>query len=86
MDISFSDSAKELLKKGNTWRIILKRFAWSGPVFDLVQDEPKEDDLIVEKDNIKFVFENHLKNFMSGVKIDYLNKPDKLIVVNSVRC
>lgn len=44
----------------NTLRFDIAKFGWSGPIFDIVLDEQKENDTVVEVEGIKFVADSDI--------------------------
>ena len=60
-----------LLNKQNKTaiRLVATGFCWSGSKFDVVLDEQKENDLIVEQDGVKFVINNNYKNIIGTAEI-----------------
>lgn len=77
-----ADKAKEklnhLLKeegnKGKLFRLDMKGMGWSGPKFDLVLDEPKENDNMVREEGIDFLLspETALRiKLFKDIRIDY---------------
>lgn len=60
-----------LLKKQNKTaiRFVATGFCWSGSKFDVVLDEQKENDLIVEQNGVKFVVNSNYKNVIGTVEV-----------------
>lgn len=56
------DDLKNKLKSlnKNAIRFDIVNFGWSGPIFDIVLDEQKENDVVEEVDGIKFVADNEI--------------------------
>lgn len=52
------NSLKSLNK--NAVRFEVVNFGWSGPIFDIVLDEQKENDVVKEVNGIKFVADNEI--------------------------
>ena len=53
----------------NAVRIVLKAYGWGGPQFDIVLDEQKVDDVVVEIDGVKFVAKRELEYFLNKIEI-----------------
>lgn len=64
-DIAYAEF-KELLKENdinsNIIRIYLAGMGWSGPAFNLVLDEQKDDDVVVQIKDMQFLVEKDLIN------------------------
>ena len=59
-------------------------FGWSGPIFDVVLDEQKENDIITEMDGVKFAAENEIANLIKNIEI--IKDEDQFIVKRSGCC
>jgi len=72
-----------LLNKQNksAVRLVVSGFCWSGSKFDIVLDEQKENDLVVEQNGVKFVINNQYKNIIGTVEII---KIDNRITVKTI--
>ena len=76
MIINVSDSAKEELKKvqeekEKAVRVYIAGQGWGGPSFGLALDEQKEEDLTMDIDGIKFVYEDYLEDGFEKFNIDF---------------
>ena len=73
-DVAFKDF-KQLLEdnkvENNTVRINLAGMGWSGPMFNLVLDEQKNDDMEFEVNGLKVVAENDLSPMLSNALISH---------------
>lgn len=55
-------------------RVIFGGYGWGGPRLDLTLDELKRDnDVVVESEGIKIVYETELRQFLANSVIDYSN-------------
>lgn len=76
MEFDISNKAKEQLEKdfgGKTVRIFPHKKTWSGVIFDLAQDEPKDDDSIYDIGSVKVVIKKKVENYAPSIDIDYEN-------------
>lgn len=53
----------------NAVRFDIANFGWSGPIFDVVLDEQKENDVVVEKEGVKFVADNEIAFLIKNLEI-----------------
>lgn len=60
-------SLKSLNK--NAVRFEVVNFGWSGPVFDIVLDEQRENDVVKEVNGIKFVADNEIAFLIKNPEI-----------------
>lgn len=59
-----------LAKEGKSAiRLEVVDFGWGGPVFDVVLDEQRNLDEVVEIEGIKFVAESSIKPFIRNIEI-----------------
>lgn len=52
----------------NAIRIGIKGFGWNGPIYNVVLDEQKNDDIAFEENGLKFVVDNELDLFIRDIK------------------
>ena len=53
-------------------RVSFEGFGWGGPNFELTLDELKgENDIIVETEGIKVIYDSEFKDYLNGVVINY---------------
>lgn len=52
-------------------RIYIASYGWGGPTFGIALDGQKEEDLILEVEDLKFVIEKELSEGFSKFKVDY---------------
>lgn len=74
MQFDISDKAKEQLEQefgGKAVRIFPYRKSWAGVIFDLAQDEPKDDDNVYDIGSVKVVVNKKIEGYASNVDIDY---------------
>ena len=78
MLIKITEKAKEQLlavkeEKGNDkpLRVYIAGYGWGGPSFGLALDEQKDEDLELEVDGLKFVYEKELDEAFEYFTIDY---------------
>lgn len=74
MDFDISDKAMEQLQKefsGKTVRIFPQKKTWSGIIFDIAQDEPKEDDNIYQIGSVKVLIKSKIESYAPFINIDY---------------
>ena len=53
-------------------------FGWSGPIFDIVLDEQKENDVITNLDGVKFAADNEIASLINNpeiIKVDMRVSP-----------
>jgi hypothetical protein len=50
-------------------RFDLAGFGWGGPTFDIVLDEQKDEDFILDIEGVKFVAENDFAGLIDGLEI-----------------
>jgi len=68
---------KELLKnvdnaENKMLRVSFEGFGWGGPNFQLALDELKgENDIIVESEGIKVIYDSEFKDYLKDVVINY---------------
>ncbi len=68
-DITKSENAEKIML-----RIGFAGYGWGGPRFSLTLDELKKDnDIVEEREGIKIVFEENLRQFLNDTTIDYSN-------------
>lgn len=74
MDIRITEMAAEQLGsyEGKDYRIVMEGYGWSGPYFGLAQGEPKDGDVTVEKDGMRFSVEQEIADVVNYFQIDYL--------------
>lgn len=76
MRFDISNKAKEQLEQefgGRTVRIFPYRKSWSGVIFDLAQDEPKDDDNVYDIGSVKVVVNKKIEGYAPSIGIDYEN-------------
>lgn len=81
MNIKLTDIAQEELKKvvdsrkntNKDLRIYIQGMGWGGPSFGIALDEPKDEDQVIEIDNLKFLLDRDMVNNFSEFIIDYSN-------------
>lgn len=76
MQFDVSNKAKEQLENefsGKTIRIFPYRKSWSGVIFDLAQDEPKDDDNVYDIGSVKVVVNKKVESYAKSIDIDYEN-------------
>lgn len=63
-------SLKNSLKESghNSIRIGINGFGWNGPIYDVVLDEQKNDDITFEENGLKFVVEKDFDLFINDIK------------------
>ena len=54
-------------------RIALMQGGWAGPSLGLALDEPKDDDKIYDKKNLKFLVEETLFDTTGNITVDYVD-------------
>lgn len=76
------EDVRTLLNKQNktALRLVASRFCCSGGNFEVVLDDQKENDLLVEQDGVKFVINNNYKKLIGTVEIIKIN--NKITVKN----
>ena len=81
MKINLTDRAKEELKKvqeekdnEKAVRIYVAGHGWGGPSFGLALDEQKDDDLTMDVDGLKFVYEKDLEEAFEDFNVDFNDK------------
>ena len=57
------------LKAKDVVRFEVVDFGWGGPIFDIVLDEQKEDDTLVEIDGLKFVADSEIAALLKNPEI-----------------
>lgn len=62
---------KEALSASNksVVRVNMAGFGWGGPNLDVVLDEQQQNDILVEKDGVKFVIEEKLARIVGPTEI-----------------
>ena len=76
MDFDVSSKAKERLEKefpGKSVRIFPYRKSWTGVIFDLALDEPKDDDNVYSIGSVKLIVNKKIETYAKNIKIDYEN-------------
>ena len=63
---------KEL--ESNSIRVFLSGMGWSGPSFNLALDEQKNEDLITNVEDLKFLVEKSLNEQFGVFDIEYFNE------------
>lgn len=78
MKINVTDLAKEklinLVQEKNTdkhLRLFVASYGWGGPTIGLALEEPKDDDLKIEIDSLKFTVEDGLSDTFDVLTVDY---------------
>lgn len=74
MKIEISNKAREQLEKefgGKTVRIFPYRKSWAGVIYDLAQDEPREDDNVYEIGSVKLVVNKKIESYVETININY---------------
>lgn len=69
-----SDKLKEMLEEKNTdklLRLFVAGYGWGGPTIGLALEEPKDDDIKVEVDNLNFTVEDGLSDTFNVLTVDY---------------
>lgn len=69
-----SDKLKELMEEKNTdkhLRIFVAGYGWGGPTIGLALEEPKDDDIKVEVNDLNFTVENGLGDTFNVLTVDY---------------
>lgn len=59
-------------------------FGWSGPIFNVVLDEQKENDIVTEIDGVKFAADNEIANLIKDIEI--IKDEDQFIIKRSSCC
>ena len=79
MEFRFKDGAKEKFKEefgGKNIRIFLSKKSWMGVAFDWVQDEPKEDDTVIEVEGANIILDSKIMEKTPYMNIDYAEQGD----------
>lgn len=74
MEFKFKDGAREKFKEefeGKNIRIFLSRKSWTGVAFDWVQDEPKEEDTILEVEGAHIILDPQIMEKTPYMNVDY---------------
>lgn len=74
MEFGISNKAKERLEQefsGKTVRIFPYRRSWSGVIFDLALDEPKDDDNVYNIGSVKVIINKKIESYAPTIDIDY---------------
>ena len=78
VDKKASDELKSILSEKNintdTLRIFLSGMGWGGPSFNLALDEQKNEDLITNVEDLKFLVEKSLNEQFGVFDIEYFNE------------
>lgn len=75
MDVKLNKETAEKIKtilsenEKSALRFDIIAFGWGGPVFDIVLDEQKDSDEVVEIEGVKFVAEKDIKPFIRDIEI-----------------
>ena len=78
MKVAITAEAAEAIKqianqhedKPNNVRVYVAGMGWSGPSFGLALDEQKEDDLLDDSNEVKFIMEKDLYETFGDITID----------------
>lgn len=76
MEFIITESAREQLVKdfkGKSLRIKPKTRTWAGIIYEMVQDEPKDNDNIYKMEDFQFVIDKEAEKDVSYLEIDYTN-------------
>lgn len=68
------DKLKDLLEEKKTdksLRIFIAGYGWGGPSIGLALEEPKEDDLQLEVDDLNFAVEDGVSSMYRVLTVDY---------------
>lgn len=68
------EKLKELMEEKQTdkhLRIFIAGYGWGGPSIGLALEEPKDDDIKVEVDNLNFTVEDGLSDTFDVLTVDY---------------
>lgn len=78
MEIKVTDLAKDKLKEmleekksDKSLRVFVAGYGWGGPSIGLALEEPKEDDLQVEVDDLNFAVEDGITSMYRLLTVDY---------------
>lgn len=78
MKLNVTDLAKEKLKNlieekktDKHLRIFIAGYGWGGPTIGLALEEPKDDDIKIEVDSLKFTVEDGLSDTFDVLTVDY---------------
>lgn len=68
------DKLKDLLEEKKTdksLRVFIAGYGWGGPSIGLALEEPKEDDLQLEVDDLNFAVEDGVSSMYRVLTVDY---------------
>ena len=78
MKLNVTDLAKEKLinlieekKTDKHLRLFIASYGWGGPTIGLALEEPKDDDLKIEIESLKFTVEDGLSDTYDVLTVDY---------------